>query len=325
VKQVLVTGAAGFIGSSLCGWLAQQGYVVRGTLRCQDQRLAERKPPENTHYVCVGDIDSWTRWSDALQGVEVVLHLASRVHVMRESDPDPLAAFRRVNVAGTERLAREAIATGVRRLVYVSSVKVNGEHTTEQPFSTRDVAQPQDPYAVSKWEAEQVLRRLASKSGLEVVIVRPPLVYGPGVGGNFLRLLKLVDRGVPLPLVGEFNRRSLVSVFNLCDLLKQCLEHRRAAGQIFLVSDGEDLSTVELIRRLARAMGKPARLFPIPEPLLRLLGRVTGKSAEVNRLWGSLQVDISMTQHHLGWEPSVSVEEGLARTIRWYLASRERS
>jgi nucleoside-diphosphate-sugar epimerase len=265
--------------------------------------------------VVVGDINSHTDWSKALEAHGVV-HLAARVHVMDDSAQDPLAEFRAVNVEGTLNLARQAAHAGVKRFVFVSSVKVNGEATLPGcPFNVQDPPAPADPYAISKQEAEKGLRELAAETGLEVVIIRPPLVYGPGVKANFLRLIKTVQKGLPLPLGRVRNKRSLVGIDNLLDLIITCIDHPAAAGQTFLVSDGEDLSTPDLIRKLASAMGRPARLLPVPSTLLRLGGRMIRKSAEVERLVGSLQVDINHTCETLGWRPPVSVDEGIRRCV----------
>lgn len=264
----------------------------------------------------VGDIGPATDWTTVLNGVDCVVHLAARAHVMDDSAPEPLAAYREVNVAGTRRLAEQAAAAGVRRLVMVSSIKVNGERTAPgAPFLFSDPPAPEDAYGLSKWEAEQALWLVAAETGLEVVVVRPPLVYGPGARGNFQRLLRWVARGLPLPLGAVENRRSLVALDNLVDLLRVCIDHPAATGQTFLVSDGEDLSTPELIRRLAAAMGRKPRLLPVPPALLRLGGWLLGRSGEVARLLGSLQVDIAHTREILGWTPPISVQEGLRRTV----------
>ncbi len=242
---------------------------------------------------------------------------------MRETASDALQAYRVVNVAGTRNLAEQAAALGVKRLVYLSSIKVNGERTEgESRFARNDEPLPEDPYGISKWEAEQALWDVSARTGLEVVVVRPPLVYGPGVKGNFWRLLRLVASGVPLPLGAVCNRRSLVGLDNLVDLLTRCVDHPAAAGQTFLVSDNHDLSTPALICRLARALGKSPRLLPVPPSMLRLAGSITGKAAEVERLIGSLQVDITHTREVLNWIPPMSVDEGLRKTAEWYLSQR---
>ncbi len=313
--QVLVTGANGFIGRKLCVSLEEHGYAIRAAVREPSSATGLSKAVD---VVTVGAIGTETDWSQALRGVETVVHLAARVHVLREKARNPLAEFRLVNVAGTERLARMAASAGVRRLVYVSSIKVNGEHTHELPFTEADTPEPQDAYGLSKWEAEQALLKIAAETGLEVVIVRPPLVYGPGAGGNFLRMMDWVNRGFPLPLGSIRNLRSLIYLGNLVDALVVCVTHPRAAGNIFLVSDGEDVSTPELIRRLAQAMGRRPRLVSFPPALLRLAGLLTGKSAEVERLLGSLRVDSSKIRRELQWTPPFSMTQGLRETAVWY-------
>ncbi|MBA2880020.1 nucleoside-diphosphate-sugar epimerase [Desulfosalsimonas propionicica] len=304
--KLFITGATGFIGRRLCEVIPEKGFAVRPALR----RALD------TDGIVVGDLGPATDWSAGLNGVDAVVHLAARVHVMVDKAGDPLAEFRRVNVAGTLNLARQAAGAGVKRLVFLSSVKVNGEATEfGRPFTVQDAPAPQDPYAISKFEAEQGLRQVEKETGLEVVIIRPPLVYGPGVKANFLRLMQAVQKGLPLPLGLVRNRRSMVALDNLVDLIGVCLEHPAAGGQTFLVSDGEDLSTPELIRRLAQAMGKKARLLPVPPALLRLGGSVIGKRAEVERLIGSLQVDIGHTCEKLGWRPVISVDEAIRRCV----------
>lgn len=319
MTQVLITGATGFVGAALCGRLAASGYAVRAAVRALPITAAGFGSVDK---VGVGGIDGATDWGDALRNIDAVVHLAARVHVMYESCSAPLAEFRRTNLDGTERLARQAAETGVKRLIYLSSIKVNGETSGEQPFTAEDAPALQDPYAISKWEAEQALLELSKETGLEVVIVRPPLVYGPHVKGNFLRLLRLIDSGLPLPLGALNNRRSMVGVDNLCDLLRVSLEHPAAANQRLLVSDGEDLSTSELLLRLADAMNRPLRLLPAPRALLRVAGFVARRSAEVQRLCDTLQVDMTKTERALGWWPPFSISKGLRDTVDWYLLER---
>lgn len=319
--KFLVTGANGFVGKSLCAELLRQGHAVCAAVR------AVGAPIENIEMAVVGSIGGMTDWAAALHGVEVVIHLAARVHVMREVAADPLAEFRRVNVAGTEHLARQAARAGVKRLVYVSSVKVNGESTLSpspspaseggEPlcFTELHVPAPQDAYGLSKWEAEQALHRVAAETGPEVVIVRLPLVYGAGVKGNFAQMLKVLAKGIPLPLASVRNLRSLIYVGNLVDALILCATQPAAAGQTYLVNDGEDVATPDLLCWLGEAMGRPARLFPCPPGLLRLAGYVVGKSAQVERLTGSLRVDSSKIRQELGWRPPFSLREGLRLTI----------
>jgi len=258
-----------------------------------------------------------TDWGKAFDGIDTVIHLAARVHVMDETDGEPLAAYRRVNVAGTERLARSAAAAGVKRFVFLSSVKVNGE---EAPAAYREdaVPAPQDPYGVSKLEAELALRTISSETGLEVVVIRPPLVYGPGVKANFYKLMRTVARGVLLPLGSVNNARSLVYLGNLLDAIKICVQHPAAAGKVFFVSDGDDVSTPELVRRLAAALGRSARLVGVPAALMRLGGSLTGKTSAVDRLLGSLTVDIGRIRTELGWKPPFTMAEGLKETAKWF-------
>lgn len=313
--RVLVTGASGFIGRTLCSTLGYEGYSVRAVQR----KASGFQQPGKIEYIAVGDIGPSTQWDAALSGIDSVVHLAARVHVMREEEEDPLNLYRQINTVGTERLARAAARAGVRRLVYVSTIKVNGESTGDSPFRATDIPQPSDPYAISKWEAERALHRVAQETGLEVVIVRPPLVYGPDVRGNFLALLRIVKQGIPLPLASIRNARSLVGRDNLVDLLVRCVVHPAARGQTFLVSDGAALSTPELIRKLAVAMGKRARLLPFPTSLLKGAATLAGRQALCERLCGSLVVDIAHTTERLGWQPPVGVDSGLRLTAQWYL------
>jgi len=278
--------------------------------------------PAGVEKIHIPSVDSATDWSSTLLGVNVIVHTAARVHVLRDSAPDPLVEFRRVNVAGTLTLARQAVDAGVRRFIFISSIGVNGAETFETPFTAEDKAAPHLPYAVSKHEAELGLRQIAQETGLEVVIIRPPLVFGPGAPGNFNRLLLIVNRGVPLPLGAIHNRRSLVALDNLVDLIVTCLNHPAAANQTFLVSDGEDLSTTVLLRRAAAALGRSARLIPVPALVLRAGARLLGKANFAQQLCGSLQVDISKTRNLLGWTPPVSVDDMLKQTARDFLASR---
>jgi nucleoside-diphosphate-sugar epimerase len=272
-----------------------------------------------SEFAVIGDLGANPNLNGALENVEVIVHLAARVHIMHDDAAAPWKEYRRVNVEGTEVLARAAAEQGVRRMVFVSTAKVNGESTSGRPFSEGDPPDPQGPYAVSKWEAEKALRSLAAKTGLEIAIVRPPLVYGPGVRANFLRLMRLVERGVPLPIPDTKNRRSLIGVENLADFLALCVSHPGAANETFVVSDGEDVSTRELIARLARALGRSARFLPVPEFAVRLGARLVGKETAVNRLFGSLVINSDTARQRLGWKPPVTLDSGLAATARWYL------
>ena len=294
--------------------LLADGYQVRGAVRGAAQMTVL---PSGVEGVMVGDISPETNWSDALAGIEGIVHLAARVHVMNDTAYDPLSEYWQVNVAGTEHLAKIAVKAGVKRFIYISSVKVNGDGR-EAPYTEEDKEGPLDPYGVSKWEAEKLLRKIAYETGLEVVILRPPLVYGPGVKANFLRLLKLVKWGIPLPLASIKNCRSMIYVGNLVDAIITCLAHPKAAGEIFLVSDGRDLSTSELNRLMAQAMGRKACLLPFPPSLLKIMGKLTGMSVEIERVVGSLCVDSSKIRVMLGWKPQFTVEEGIRKTSADY-------
>lgn len=314
MTTVLLTGANGFVGQHLGAFLVKQGYQVVATTR-RDEFNFDYVP---MRIVSISDIGATADWSTALEGIDAVIHLAARVHVMQERATDPLTAFREVNTVGTVRLAQQAAEVGIKRFVYLSTIKVNGESTTTQPFSENDPAVPEDAYAQSKLEAEQQLLALATQTGLEVSIVRPPLVYGPNVRGNFLRFLGLAAKAWPLPLASIDNRRSLVGIQNLCSLLEVCLHHPEAAGEVFLVSDDRDISTPQLLCLLAAALGRPCRLVPFPPSVLAGVSQLLGQQAIWSRLAGSLQVDISKAKQKLGWQPVSSVEEGLAKTVAWY-------
>ncbi|MCA3176064.1 MAG: SDR family oxidoreductase [Burkholderiales bacterium] len=313
--RVLVTGASGFVGPAVLKHLADQGHEVRGAYR-------HGVPPSPTGAdgILVGDLGDAQDWRAALAGVSAVVHTAARVHVMNDKSSDPLAEFRRVNLEGTVALARQAAIAGVRRFVFLSSVKVNGEFTeVGKSFTVDDAPAPEDPYGVSKHEAEQLLRQIAAETGMEVVIIRPPLVYGPGVKANFAAMMRWLARGVPLPLAAVTdNRRSLVALDNLVDLIVTCLHHPAAANQTFLVSDGEDLSTAQLLKRMGAAMGQPARLFYLPPVVLKLGAALLNKPGIYQRLCGSLQLDIAKTRQLLGWSPPVSVDDGLRRAAEGF-------
>ena len=300
--KLLITGANGFVGRALSDTLLKNNVPLTLISRA---RVA-------TQTVAVGNIDGNTSWAVELQQCRVVIHLAARVHVMHDTEADPLSAFRAVNVQGTLNLARQAAAAGVKRFVFVSSIKVNGEATSPgRPFTAEDIAAPQDAYSVSKMEAEQGLRQIAVETGLEVVIIRPPLVYGPGVKANFAALMRAVQRGWPLPLGAVHNQRSLVGLDNLVNFIVTCTTHPLAANQTFLVSDGQDVSTTHLIRGMARAAGVPARLLPVPVPVLRAAAAALGKQGAIDRLCGNLQLDITKARALLGWVPPMSLESGL--------------
>ena len=309
--KVLVTGAIGFVGRALCTELLRHDQAVRGAVRRHDctARLDAR-----VEGVVVGSIDTSTDWTAALAGCDAVVHLAARVHVMRDQASDAVTLLREVNTEGTLNLARQAASGGVKRFIFVSSIKVNGEGS-DSPYREVDPADPKDAYAVSKWEAEQGLIAIASETRMEVVILRPPLVYGPGVKANFLQLIKALRRGWPLPLGGIHNRRSLLYLGNLVDAIRLCLEHPAATGQTFLIDDGAPVSTPELVRALADAMGRPAWLVPVPVVLLELLGRLLGRREITARLTASLWVDSTAIRSSLGWTPPFSMADGLAATL----------
>lgn len=311
-QRILVTGATGFVGRMLTRALLDANYQVRAAVRKPSPEL-----PPVVEQVVVGDIGARTDWAQALQGVDAIVHSAARAHIMN-AKPSDLDLYYETNARGTARLAHAAANSNVRRFVYVSSIKVNGEERANGAYTAADVANPQDPYGKSKWEGEKAL--LAIGGPMQAAIVRPPLVYGPAVRANFLRLMRWVDRELPLPLGSVHNRRSLVSVWNLCDLIQHMLVAPLPRSQAWLVSDGEDMSTPELIRRIARAMGRRARLLPVPGAALQLAATLTGKTAEISRLRGSLVVDITATQQELGWKPALSVDQALSRTVQWYLS-----
>lgn len=315
MNRILVTGASGFVGRALCSTLVAQGQMVRAAVRT----AVSMSSADGLDVVAVGEVDAQTDWSRALAGISCIIHCAARVHVMHETEADALIAYRVVNVEGTQRLAEQAAALGVRRLVFLSSIKVNGEQTAfGAPFLISDSPAPGDPYGLSKWEAEKALWVVSLRTGLEVVVVRPPLVYGPGVKGNLLRLLRWVACGVPLPLGAVHNQRSLIGLSNLVDLLLRCAEHPAAAGQTFLASDGQDLSTPQLIRLMAEGMNRSVHLLAVPVMLLQAGGSLLRKRGEIDRLVRSLQVDSRHTQAQLGWTPLVSVEDGVREKARWY-------
>lgn len=321
MTRVLVTGANGFVGSVLCEQLVAEGFKVRGTYR---SRTIADSCPNNTDKAIVGEINSNTDWKEALREVDIVIHLAARVHVMQETETDPLSAFEAVNTQGTLNLAEQALNSGVIRLIFLSTIKVNGEQT-EKVYSASDEVNPSDPYAISKWHAEQGLQSIRKKNRIEVVIIRPPLVYGPNVKGNFLRLIKLINKGLPIPLASVKNKRSMVSIDNLCNLIKTCLEHPKADGEVFLVSDDQDLPTPELIRLIAEYLQKSARLLPFPVQWLYFLAALVHKRQEVEKLCESLQVDIEKNQEILNWQPPFPVSEGIRKTVADYLSHQPKS
>ena len=309
VLKVLVTGVTGLVGAAIAAELAARHFPVRALVR-RESDIADL--PE---YALAPSFTSSGELSIAVEDIDLVVHCAARVHITSDGSKDPLSDYRTVNVQGSLFLARAAAAAGVSRFIFISSVKVNGEGTEPgQVYRENDQPAPQDPYGVSKAEAEQALRALAVETGMEVVIIRPVLVYGPGVKANFRSMMNWLSKGVPLPLGATGNKRSLVALDNLVDLVVACIDHPAAANQTFLVSDGEDLSTTELLQRMGKALGKPARLLPVPASLLRAGAAILGRRAVAQRLCGSLQVDISKTRELLGWIPPVSVDDALRKT-----------
>ncbi|RNF92513.1 SDR family oxidoreductase [Pseudomonas putida] len=315
--RVFLTGASGFVGSAILRRLLADGMPTVATVRRNSPSL-----PATVQAVHFESFEEASQWGETLRGCDTVIHCAARVHVMNDTAVDPLAAFRKVNVLGTLELARQAVAAGVKRFIFVSSIKVNGEGTAPgQPYTAEDRPQPQDPYGISKMEAEMELQALAKASGLEVVIVRPVLVYGPGVKANFEAMMHWLNKGVPLPFGAIDNRRSLVALDNLVDLIVTCIDHPAAANQVFLVSDGEDLSTTALLRRMGLALGATPRLLPIPAWVLTGGASLLGRTALSKRLCGSLQVDIEKTRKVLGWQPPVSVDAALRATAQHFQES----
>lgn len=321
-SSVLVTGASGFVGRALVTVLARAGGCrVLGASRREVPWM-----PGSVTPIRVGELGPDTEWRRALAGVDRVVHAAARAHVPRDAAPDPLAAYRRINVDGTVRLARQAAEAGVRRFIFISSVKVHGEETMPgRPFTAGDAPAPVDAYGISKSEAEDGLRRIAMGTALEVVIIRPPLIYGPGAVANVRTMMRWLWRGVPLPLGAIRNRRSLVAVANLVDLIRVCLHHPAAAGRTFLVSDGEDLSTTDLLRRMARALNVPARLVPVPQWMVAWGARLSGRRDLARRLCSSLQVDMETTRAILDWTPPMSVDAELRLTAEHFLRDRRSS
>lgn len=311
-----MTGAGGFVGQALCRRLLADGWRVRGAVRTSQGTIM----PDGAEIIQIGGIERAVDWPPLLSGMEVIVHLAARVHVARETAIDPLAAFREVNVRATERLAKAAAAAGVKRLIYISTVKVHGE-VSQKPLTEEDPIAPADPYSMSKWEAERVLRHVSGETGLDVVILRPPLVYGPGVKANFLSLLKWVAGGFPLPLGAIENQRSLIYLDNLVDAISVVMNRPEAAGQTFLVSDGQDVSTPQLIQQIAAFMHIKPRLWPVSMNLLKLLGKISGRSAEAAKIIGSLSVDASKIGKRLQWRPPYAFEQGIRETVQWYKTS----
>jgi nucleoside-diphosphate-sugar epimerase len=315
LSRTLITGATGFIGQAICKTLVARGMSIRATGR----NLSKLNKLKNNQIETqqIADITPTMNWEKALSGCHTVVHLAARTHILHETASNPLEIYSNVNTTGTLNLAKQAAASNVKRFIFISSIKVNGEGQ-DTPYNETDQPAPQDEYAISKYNAELGLHDIASESGLEVIILRPPLVYGPGVGANFRRLLQAINNGWPLPLGGINNKRSLLYVENLADAVYTCIQHPQASGHTFLLSDGEDISTPELIRRIASSSHKPTHLWSIPSWLLRTTADITGKTKLANRLIDSLTVDCSEIEHQLNWSPPFSLQEGLNATTRWF-------
>ena len=317
MKRVFITGATGFVGGHLVRRSVELGYALAAGVR--DPGRAASTLPTGLAFSSF-DLDDGVD-AAGLEDCFCVIHLAAQVHLRNPTELE-LDAYSRRNAVATAALAEAAAEKGVRRFIFLSSIKVNGEQTYDRPFRHDDVPAPLDAYGRSKLEAERALEEIATRAGMEFVVIRSPLVYGPGVKANFLALLRWVHRGIPLPLSAVSNRRSLIGVGNLVDLILRCVEHPDAANEVFLIADGEDLSTSDLLRRIGEALQKPARLFPVSVALLERAARLVGKGDDVRRLCGSLQVDASRTRRVLDWSPRVSVDEELRNTARHFLDSQ---
>lgn len=311
--KILVTGATGFVGSEVVKQLLAKNLDVIATVRSDDSVL-----PVGAQLFVAGDFAEPIDWSSGLSNVDVIIHTAARVHVMDDLATDPLTEFRNVNTAGTLNFARQSADTGIKRFIFLSSIGVNGNNNLN-PFTDSDIQNPQEPYAVSKYEAEQGLLAIAKDTGMDVVIIRPPLVYGPNAPGNFSSLISWITKRVPLPLGAIDNQRSFIALDNLVDFIIHCIDNPKAANEVFLISDGEDVSTTDLLRKVARAFAKKPRLLPVPVWLMTLAAKLIGKGDVANRLFGSLQVDSSKARELLGWKPVITMDEQLKKAAEAYL------
>ncbi|MFL2780608.1 MAG: NAD-dependent epimerase/dehydratase family protein [Rhodospirillales bacterium] len=314
MSKILITGATGFIATPLIRALREQGHILSGTTRKTGVFSGTNGIPLHK----VPEISENTDWSNIISGAEVVIHLAARVHIMKDQSRNPIEAFRRVNTLGTKSLALQAANAGIKRFIFLSTVKVAGETSPIDGFKESGPISPNDPYSISKYEAEQELLKIAQSSSMEVVIIRPPLVYGPNVKGNFLSLLKLAKKNYPLPLNSINNKRSLIFVDNLTDAITKAVDHPKAANKIFFLSDEENLSTTELINKISRAFGTKARIFNIPQKYLILLGKITGNTAIIKRLTQTLTVDSTRIKSDLNWSPPFQSDVGIEKTVNWY-------
>jgi nucleoside-diphosphate-sugar epimerase len=312
MKKILVTGASGFVGQFLCKTLSKSGRSVLGAVRSANSNLIDH----NIKYISVGDISFKKNWKDHLIDVNCIIHCAGRAHKMNDNNVD---AYRLTNLESTKRLAEQAADAGVKRLIFLSSIKVNGESTdhinSTKKFFYTDIPNPQDPYAISKLKAEKALWQISLRTGLEIVVVRLPLVYGHGVKGNMARLIELIKSRVPFPLSIVKNKRSMIGIDNLIDLLIRCIDHVDASGKTFLVSDDDDLSTPQIINLIALSMKKKVYFFPLPLFLLKIIFSIIGKRREINRLIGSLSIDINYVKETLNWTPPISVKEGIIKMV----------
>lgn len=314
--MILVTGCSGFVGKALIETLLNTSYRVRGIARSLD--IQSTHP--NFQFNKIEDFSADLDWTQSLKGITAVIHTIARVHIMDDKAHDPLAAFRKVNVEATLNLAKQAAQHGIKRFVFISSIKVNGESTSaNSPFLEIDTLAPTDPYGLSKYEAEQGLLAIGNQTGMEIVIIRPPLIYGPGVKANFAAMVNLIKKGLPLPFGSIHNQRSLVALDNLVSFIIHCIDHPKAANQVFLISDGEDVSTTELLQKVAKSFDKKPWLIPVPVSWMSFAARVIGKGDVANRLFGSLQVDSSKARELLGWKSIITMDEQLKKTAEAYL------